>query len=152
MKKPLKIKLLLGATALAFFGALSRVATPGNVAQTASNNADAQLRTRYYQVSAQNLTREIEKLVPTLRTYGRSWRLIGSTTRIGVTTIACEVPVLVFADDLIITIRNKKDEKNVSVVDVRSSSRVGKSDLGENRRHILQLLRELDNMSLTPTK
>lgn len=143
MKKPLKIKLLLGATTLSFFGALSRVATPGNVAQTAANHADAQLRTRRHQVSAQKLTQELENLIPTLRTYGRAWKMTSSSTRSNDTVISCEVPVLVFTDDLIVTIRG---EKNFSDVDVRSSSRVGKSDLGENRRHILQLLSQLNNV------
>lgn len=141
MKKPFKIKLLLGATVLAFFGALSRVSTPGNVAQTATNHADPQLRTRHYQMSSQNIAQEFENLIPTLRTYGRAWRIISSSTRDDVTIIICEVPVLIFTDDLTVTIRG---EKNFSVVDVRSSSRVGKSDLGENRRHVLQLLAQSD--------
>jgi uncharacterized protein (DUF1499 family) len=141
MKKPLKIKLFLGAALLVTLGALSRVAAPGNVAQTATNHADPKLRTRRYQVSQQDIAPKIEQLVPTLRTYGRAWKVKSSRTQNNITTVVCEVPVLFFTDDLIVTIRGEKD---ASVIDAHSSSRVGKSDMGENRRHVLQLLNQTD--------
>jgi uncharacterized protein (DUF1499 family) len=54
------------------------------------------------------------------------------------------VPVTIFIDDLTVTLRT---DGQSTLVDVRSQSRLaGKSDLGENRRHLFQLLRALDEV------
>jgi uncharacterized protein (DUF1499 family) len=81
-----------------------------------------------------------------LSTYGRPWRLVGTTPAAeagGGFTVRAEVPVLLYTDDL--EVRVQPGEGNAHwLVNVRSQSRVGKSDLGENRRHVVQLLRSLD--------
>lgn len=56
-------------------------------------------------------------------------------------TLHAEVPVLTFTDDLTVTLSSNNKE---TTVNVRSASRVGKGDFGENRRHIIQLLTALD--------
>jgi uncharacterized protein (DUF1499 family) len=46
-----------------------------------------------------------------------------------------------FTDDIVVTVNA---EQGGVVLDVRSAARMGKSDMGENRRHVLQLLAALD--------
>ncbi len=53
------------------------------------------------------------------------------------------MPVLFYTDDL--DVRVQPDPTGAYwLVDVTSRSRVGKSDLGENRRHVVQLLKALE--------
>ena len=155
----LKRNLLFGAAILVAAGAMmSRFSTPGNVAQTSANHRDPKLRTRAYATSAQNVAREIKAILPGLRTYGGAWKNTRTSTRIdGDSTkieMRCEVPVLFFTDDLVISIDGTGERENArrnadkgaqkTSVNIRSASRVGKSDMGENRRHILQILQLLD--------
>ena len=129
--------LLLGAIPAVAFGALA-VLNPKNVAETGET-----LPTRHYKTDLQNFVVETEKIIPTLSTYGQSWRVVESKTENNAATIKAEVPVLFFTDDLVIN-ANFNEEKNETTINIRSASRVGKSDLGENRRHILQILEALD--------
>lgn len=110
---------------------------PGNVAQTAPNHADARLRTRHYKTSMPEAYRQVLAAITSLRTYGKSWRVVSHEEN----EVRVEVPVFAFTDDLIVTLKAAPDGV---VLDVRSASRVGKGDFGENRRHILQLLSLLD--------
>jgi uncharacterized protein (DUF1499 family) len=58
--------------------------------------------------------------------------------------VRAEVPVLFYIDDL--EVRVQPDPTGAYWrVDATSRSRVGKSDLGENRRHVVQLLNALDH-------
>jgi uncharacterized protein (DUF1499 family) len=119
---------------------------PTNFAETRPNHSDAQLRTRAYRVAPSAVVSTVREIVPQLRTYGRAWRVnpargsraIGSRDAV---VVQCEVPVLIFTDDLKITVQEQGEHTGV---DVESRSRVGRGDFGENRRHILQLLRALD--------
>ena len=117
------------------------VRNPTNVAET-SETSEA-LKTRHYKTDLQNFVAETEKIIPTLSTYGQNWRVIESKTENNSATIKAEVPVVIFTDDLEIK-ANIDKEKGEITVDVHSASRVGNSDFGENRRHILQILEALD--------
>ena len=117
------------------------VRNPTNVAET-SETSEA-LKTRHYKTNLQNFVAETEKIIPTLSTYGQNWRVIESKTENNSATIKAEVPVVIFTDDLEIK-ANIDKEKGEITVDVHSASRVGNSDFGENRRHILQILEALD--------
>ena len=132
--------LLLGAIPAVGFGALA-VLNPTNVAETSETSEI--LPTRHYKTDLQNFVAETEKIIPTISTYGQSWRVMESKTENNSATIKVEVPVLFFTDDLEIK-ANPDKEKNEITVNLRSASRVGKSDLGENQRHILQFLNALD--------
>ncbi len=132
--------LLLGAIPAAGFAALAAL-NPTNVAETSDKNEA--LQTRYYKTDLQNFVAETEKIVPTLSTYGQSWRVMESKTENNAALIKVEVPVLFFIDDVEIK-ANFDAEKNEIIVNIHSASRAGKSDLGENRRHILQILGALD--------
>ena len=132
--------LLLGAIPAVGIAALAAL-NPTNVAETSETSET--LRSRHYKTDLQNFVAETEKIIPTLSTYGQSWRVVESKTENNAATIKAEVPVLFFTDDLVIN-ANFNEEKNETTINIRSASRVGKSDLGENRRHILQILEALD--------
>lgn len=108
-------------------------------AQTSLENSDARLRTRRYQAGINDVKGSTLEIIPQLRKYGAHWRITDSETE---NKIVVEVPVLIFTDELVITLHAEKD---FTRVDIHSKSRFpGGSDLGENRRHILQLLAVLD--------
>jgi uncharacterized protein (DUF1499 family) len=110
---------------------------PGNKAKTEANHADSRLRTRRYGASMEEVQKAVVEAVQSLRTYGKVWRIVAEREN----EIQVEVPVLVFTDDLVITLQKAPDGV---LLDVQSSARMGKSDWGENRRHVLQLLAALD--------
>jgi hypothetical protein len=123
------------------------VRNPGNVAQTRPDHPEPALRTRRYprRGDAAALRQSVEAAIAARTTYGRSWRLAGTTpTPGGGFAVRAEVPVLFYIDDL--EVRVQPDPTGAYWgVDATSRSRVGKSDLGENRRHVVQLLNALDH-------
>lgn len=124
------------------------VRNPTNVAQTRPDHPDPSLRTRRYPDHADSVAmrRTVEEIIPALSTYGQSWRLVGTSPDTDPTSgfiIRAEVPVLFYTDDL--EVRVQPDRGGAYwLIHVHSQSRVGKSDLGENRRHIKQFLKALD--------
>lgn len=118
---------------------------PTNSAATRPDHDDERLRTRHLRLPLAHVAAAIKVTVPTLRTYGRRWRLVEmkaepATAEAASVVLRVQVPVLVFTDDLVATLRAAPDGCRL---DVASASRVGRGDLGENRRHILQLLAAL---------
>lgn len=119
--------------------AVLAILNPSIEAQTSPENSDARLRTRRYQAAIGDVHRSTLEIIPQLRKYGAHWRLAQADLP---TEVRAEVPVFIFGDDLIVTL---KADGDATKVDVHSKSRFpGRSDLGENRRHILQLLAALD--------
>lgn len=124
---------------------------PGNSAQTSDDAKNESLKTRYYQADFETFVEETKKFIPTMTTYGQNWKLIGGSGGEGgneesqnrSATLIVEVPVAFFTDDLEINAVNEAHTDKIKV-DLHSKSRTGKSDLGENRRHVLQLLEALD--------
>lgn len=119
---------------------------PTNIAETAPDHSDADLRTRRYPIKGdlKSMRQTVEEIVPTLTTWGGKWKLAATKTddsSENKEVIRAEVPVVFFTDDLWIEL---KQEANEIVVNAHSNSRVGKSDLGETRRHLLQILPMLD--------
>lgn len=117
-------------------------------AQTSEDASDAQLQTRHYQLPIGKVRAALEELVPSLRCYGANWRVseveaYDATTPRASVVMRAEVPVAVFVDEMTITLR--ADGEASTLVDARSRARLaGKSDFGENRRHVIQLLSALD--------
>jgi len=136
------------------------VLNPNNHAETSENAADNLLTRRYdvpneTQFNPIDLTEksraisEIEWVLARQTTYGRSWKVIQTLTENDSAIIKAEVPVFIFTDDLEVRISFAPSENFDSnwrkvTINVRSVSRIGSTDLGENRRHIEQLLDELD--------
>jgi len=141
MKKKIIVGIGIGVASLVGLLVAARTFYPTNIAGTAPEHVEAVLRTRSYKTDLKTFRAETEKIIPTLSTWGRNWRLISAEENETSALIKTEVPVVVFTDDLQI-----KAEKSIDgiVVNVHSNSRVGKSDLGENRRHLLQILEALD--------
>jgi len=154
------IGLAVGALVAGTVAALS-IFNPRNYADTRGNADDSDLRTRRYSVfkkfSTENndvetirfVVREVELCLARQKTYGRSWRVINSKVENASATVQAEVPIIIFTDDLRVTMnfesaKNGDSTKMEVVVNMHSASRIGKSDLGENQRHIAQLLKNLD--------
>ena len=154
------IGLTIGAFVAGTVVALS-IINPRNYAETSENADDFNLRTRRYIISKKSFSgyddaeairsvvEEIGFILARQKTYGRSWRLVDSKIEKAAAIINAEVPVIIFTDDLQVTARfepaKNVDSTNMEiVVNVRSASRLGSSDLGENRRHIAQFLEDLD--------
>jgi uncharacterized protein (DUF1499 family) len=119
------------------------IMNPGNAAQTSADNQDTALRTRRYKTDLQTFTSETKTLIPTISTYGQDWKVVSSEIAGNSALIKMEVPVVIFTDDLEVNADFDAQTSEV-IVNVHSTSRIGKSDLGENRRHVLQILEELD--------
>ena len=126
------------------------ITNPGNAAETSDDAKDESLKTRYYQADFQTFIEETKNLIPTMTTYGQNWKLIGggggridAESQHHSETLFVEVPVAFFTDDLEINAVKEANTDKIKV-NLHSKSRVGQSDLGENKRHILQLLKVLD--------
>lgn len=145
------IKILGIAAGVAIIGLAGLAITnPGNAAETSDDAKDENLKTRRYRADFDTFVEETKKLIPTITTYGQNWKLAGGgggdesdESQHRSATLIVEVPVAFFTDDLEINAVKEADTDKIKV-DLRSKSRTGKSDLGENKRHVLQLLDALD--------
>jgi len=72
----------------------------------------------------------------------RGWTLVHADEEIGILTVTCRSALFRFVDDL--TVWVSLDENGLTRLEARSTSRVGRGDLGANRRRIEGLLRRLD--------
>ncbi len=117
---------------------VTRSMYPTNIAETSEN---AELKTRRYQTDLSAASEAVKKIIPTLSSWGLKWKLTESETRNDSAIIKAEVPVVMFTDDLEVKLVQKENEV---IVNVRSASRIGKSDFGENARHIRKFLSALD--------
>ncbi len=143
MKKKIIVAVIVLVVLLAGLLLVARTFYPTNIADTAPDQAEEKLRPRHYQTDLASFSAATEKIIPNLSTYGQGWKYISTTSTESSAFIKVEVPVVVFTDDL--EIKAEKDAANGGiVVNVHSNSRVGKSDFGENRRHLLQILDALD--------
>jgi uncharacterized protein (DUF1499 family) len=143
MKKKIIVGIIIVVVFFAGLLLVARTFYPTNIADTAPNHAEEKLRTRHYKTDLKTFIAETEKIIPTLSTYGRSWRFDATDAGQDLAFIRAEVPVIVFTDDLEIRAENNAANGEI-IVNIHSNSRVGKSDFGENRRHLLQILEALD--------
>ena len=145
MKMHKKTLLWLGALAIPIGAAMLSNLKMTNVAETAPGHEDKSLLTRSYKVSGDLavIKAKIEAAIAELSTYGRSWKVTNSRREGDSAIINVEVPVVIFTDDLRVEFSQADDE---IILNIRSASRVGKGDFGENRRHILHLLEKLDEV------
>ncbi len=119
------------------------ITNPGNVAETSADAKDENLRTRHYQVNLNTFVEETKSLVSAQNTYGRNWKIASVVSSKNSAAIKAEVPVTFFTDDLEINAVEEAGKDEITV-NARSASRVGSSDLGENKRHISQILSAMD--------
>lgn len=136
---------LLTAVVVAFLvvAKLTNTNPPSNRVATTPNHEDEALRSRFYEAPLSRVISAAQTTLARQRTYGRSWKVTGyDSSTADSQQIHVEVPVLVFTDDLTVSI--KQDGDGHTRVDCISASRLGKGDFGENRRHVLQFLDALD--------
>lgn len=119
------------------------IQNPDTSAQTSADSKNENMRPRKYAASLENFVAETEKIIPAQTTYFQNWKLASSNLYENSASIKAEVPVLVFTDDLEIKAERGAENGEITV-NVYSALRVGLNDWGENRRHILQILKVLD--------
>lgn len=121
---------------------VGRVFYPDNLAQTSPDGGTKGLKTRTYQSNVAGARKASKEVIAGLSTWGSSWKLVDEADGGEESRLKAEVPVVVFTDDLEVTIK-EASEGRVDV-NVKSQSRVGKSDFGENARHVRKFLEALD--------
>lgn len=109
-----------------------------NVAETAPNHEDRRLRTRFYRALPEVVFRAAEKTAEGLD----RWRIVAADPVRGDIRAECQTRLFGFVDDLEVEIRDTGEGR--TAVNVRSASRVGKGDLGQNARNVARLLEALD--------
>jgi uncharacterized protein (DUF1499 family) len=106
---------------------------PGsNVAVTAPNGREAALRPWVLPAPVHVVQPTLERVIGTLP----RWRVAGR--RDGVIWAERTTRLFRFVDDVYLLCREREGE---TVVEIRSASRVGRGDLGQNRRNIRELWR-----------
>ncbi len=110
-----------------------------NRAATDPASPDPRLRGRTYSVPFQTVWSAARGLVDGGL---RGWRLLRADDETGVLEGEARTRMLRFVDDL--EVRITLDADGQTRVDVTSSSRKGKADLGTNARRIARFLRRLD--------
>ncbi len=117
------------------FGERLAASSTTNRADTATNTP-SDLAPRQYAATRQQVTNALVTAVDQL-----GWELVRNNDD---TSFEIEVPVPRlgwFIDDVTVTL---SEADGTTVVNMQSQSRVGRGDLGENRRHIVQLFTVLD--------
>jgi uncharacterized protein (DUF1499 family) len=112
------------------FRALMDRGNGSNIAVTSDSADDARLRTRFLKTTVAG-TRAI--LLRAVQTMPR-WKVVDSSG--SVLWITRTTRIFRFVDDLYVLIEARGSE---SAILVRSASRIGKGDLGQNRRNIAEL-------------
>ena len=107
-----------------------------NVAETADDSPFPELRVG-------SLTRPAAEAYEDCRQAMRQlgWEIIAEDPRVFEIRAVVTTRVLRFRDD--VTLRIRVTESGSDRLWIRSASRIGKGDLGANRRHIVRLLRQL---------
>lgn len=115
-------------------GAVARLTTylTRNVAETREDHRFPELRTRIFGVGAGELIEYVRRACE-----GLSWEDTGVDPRQKIVRARIRTPLLGFVDDL--EARIEAVESTSAKLHVRSSSRIGRGDLGANIRHVLDL-------------
>jgi uncharacterized protein (DUF1499 family) len=115
-------------------GAVERLKTylGRNVAETREDHRFPELRTRAFPVSADELIEYTRRACERL-----GWEDIGEDPQQGRVRARIRSPLLGFVDDL--AARAEAAQPGYAKLQVRSSSRIGRGDLGANARHVLDL-------------
>jgi len=142
MKKLAVAALIIVVAAAVVIVVVGRTFFPDNIAQTSEGGGTKGLKTRVYRSDAEAVKKASKEVIAGLTSWGSAWKLTDETDGGSELRLKAEVPVVVFTDDLEVTIKGNDD--GTVEVNVRSESRVGKSDFGENARHVRKLLSALD--------
>ena len=111
-----------------------RTAITENHSETNKNHSDATLRTRHYAVSG------IFKIAIDILQAWPHWRIVHQDSATGIIRAERKTRLFRFIDDVEIQIITNGETE----VSLRSQSRMGKGDFGQNKRNIREFLGELD--------
>lgn len=108
--------------------------------ETAKKQREAypELQTLQYSQPKSELVAAVEQTANNL-----GWQLVNTNASAGVIEATDSTMWFGFKDDIVIRITDKGDER---LLDVRSKSRMGKSDLGKNAERISGFIEELDQV------
>ncbi len=106
-----------------------------NIAETSPTPEFPELRTRVYKAP---LEKVMEAVKAVIAARPATWTLVSSDTS---GHVHATKKVLTFTDDVFVFLQTLPEGTRM---DVRSQSRVGKGDFGENRRHVATLLSDVD--------
>lgn len=109
-----------------------------NVAETRADASNPKLRGRAYSIAFAEVW---AAALETVRGMPR-WKVTASDAGKGTITAEARTVLWAFTDDVVIRI--SLDDKGMTRVDLRSSSRVGRGDLGVNGRRVARFLHALD--------
>ncbi len=137
--------LIVGVPVVAILvvGKMTNTNPPTNLAQTTPDEAP-ELRTRLYRQTPDEVLQAAKTVAGEQKTWFKLWRISPQSE---VTSgpphhqLKVEVPVLFYTDDLTVSLDTVDGQTRVNV---KSKSRVGQGDFGENRRHVAQFLAALD--------
>ena len=74
----------------------------------------------------------------------RNWKVTGRDENTGTLRVEVTTALPLFTDDVLVTVTPTGKNNDSSLVMIRSHSRVGRADLGENARHIHALQTAMD--------
>ncbi len=108
-----------------------------HVAETSGNNVFPELRTDVFAIDADSLYLTVLDALNDLK-----WDIVKTDDTEHRISAVVTTPILLFRDDMVIKIRTLKCQNDavITALDIRSSSRIGKGDLGANAGHIQQLI------------
>ena len=121
------------------FGPRIKTYLTKNVAETLPDSPFPELRPRHYVVSAQRLLVAVEKACADL-----GWRSIAVRPREGVVSAVVRTRLWKFKDDVEARVTPSPGES--AWLQIRSSSRIGRGDLGANTRHVLDLFGAVESV------
>jgi uncharacterized protein (DUF1499 family) len=127
--------LVVVVAAVAAFTAWPRI----NDVETGRTPEYPDLKVREYRASEEAVTKAVKFVVERLP----RWRYVGSGSGVGGSEVRAVRTTLLlrFQDDVTVRVKRQGDLTRVSV---RSKSRAGRGDFGQNARNIRELLAELD--------
>lgn len=132
---------LLGALGLVVGAwAVPRAWLTSNDVTTAGHPGYPDLRDRCYDATPD----ETLAAVRTIATGLPRWRVAGADAQGGFVWVVVRTAVGGFVDDLTVHVRAGTTGDKTTCVTIRSRSRVGRADLGENARHIRALQAAMD--------
>ena len=110
-----------------------------NVAETREDHRFPELRTRVYPIGAEELLEIVRLACERL-----GWEDVGVDPEQGRVRAQIRTPLLRFVDDLEATVESAGPES--TKLQLRSSSRIGRGDLGANARHVLDLYDAVESL------
>lgn len=120
------------------FNIMGCMALTHNTAETRPDHPDPSLRTRTYPIEYDDFFLTVLNVIETLP----RWEVVQSDREKGVIQATRQTRLFRFIDDVRIQMTQKGTQE--LTVNIRSASRVGKGDFGQNARNIRELLDRLD--------